>query len=164
MRALYLRSGPRRLPRLMARVTQWTDQLSGVIDWLAPAFDLAVRLYVAQVFIRSGLLKIQSWDSTLSLFANEYAVPLLPPELAAYLGTGAELCLPPLLALGLAGRFAALALFVFNIVAETSYPDISDAGIKDHILWGALLAVTFFHGPGKLSLDHLLRRYFASEH
>jgi putative oxidoreductase len=134
--------------------------MSKAIDWLAPLFDLAIRLYVANVFIRSGLTKIQSWDSTLSLFANEYAVAWLPPELAAYLGTAAELCLPPLLALGLAGRFVALALFVFNIVAVSSYPDISEAGIKDHMPWGALLAVTFFHGPGKLSIDHLLRRYF----
>jgi len=100
-------------------------------------------------------------DSTLALFANEYAVPLLPPDIAAYLGAAAELCLPPLLALGFAGRLTALALFVFNIVAVTSYPDISDAGIKDHILWGALLAVVFFHGPGKLSVDHLLSRFFA---
>ena len=130
---------------------------------LTPVFDLAIRLYVAQVFFRSGLLKLQSWDSTLSLFANEYAVPLLPPELAAYLGTAAELCLPPLLALGIAGRFTAAALFVFNIVAATSYPDISDAGIKDHILWGALLAVTFFHGPGKLSVDHLFKRRLANQ-
>jgi putative oxidoreductase len=54
-------------------------------------------------------------------------------------------------------------MFVFNIVAATSYPDISDAGIKDHILWGALLAVTFFHGPGTLSVDHLLKRHFDNQ-
>jgi putative oxidoreductase len=66
-----------------------------------------------------------------------------------------------LLALGLGGRWVALALFVFNIVAATSYPDISEAGIKDHILWGVLLAVVFFHGPGKLSIDYLLQRWYA---
>ena len=128
------------------------------IAFVSPVFDLAIRLYVAKVFFLSGLTKIQSWDSTLSLFENEYAVPLLPPELAAYLGTAAELCLPPLLALGIGTRAVALAAFVFNLVAATSYPDISPAGIKDHILWGALLAVTFFHGPGKLSLDYLIAR------
>jgi len=128
------------------------------IDFLSPLFDLAIRLYVAKVFFLSGLTKILSWDTTLSLFENEYRVPLLPPELAAYLGTAAELALPPLLALGIGGRAVALAAFVFNLVAATSYPDISEAGIKDHILWGALLAVTFFHGPGKLSLDHVIAR------
>ena len=132
------------------------------IDFVAPVFDLAIRLYVASVFIQSGWVKIQSWDSTLSLFENEYSVPLLPPEVAAYLGTGAELFLPPFVALGLGGRFFAFALFVFNIVAATSYPDLSPAGLKEHILWGALLAVIFFHGPGKLSIDHLIERRFGS--
>lgn len=130
------------------------------IEFITPVFDLAIRLYVAKVFFMSGLTKIQSWDSTVSLFENEYAVPLLPAELAAYLGTAAELCLPPLLVLGIGGRVVALAAFVFNLVAATSYPDISEAGIKDHILWGALLAVTFFHGPGKMSLDYLISRRF----
>jgi putative oxidoreductase len=161
MRSLYLRDGGGRTSRLTDRVAHWIDLLTRAIAWLAPAFDLAIRLYVAQVFIHSGLTKIQSWDSTLALFANEYSVPLLPPELAAYLGTAAELCLPPLLALGLAGRLTAAALFVFNLVAAMSYPDISEAGIKDHILWGALLAVTFFHGPGKLSADYLVHRWYA---
>jgi putative oxidoreductase len=70
------------------------------------------------------------------------------------------LCLPPLLALGLGSRAVALAAFVFNVVAATSYPDISEAGIKDHVLWGTLLAVTFFHGPGKISLDYFIVRRF----
>jgi putative oxidoreductase len=129
------------------------------IELVSPLFDLAIRLYVAKAFFMSGLTKIQSWDSTLSLFENEYAVPLLPPELAAYLGTAAELCLPPLLVAGIGTRAVALAAFVFNLIAATSYPDISEAGIKDHVLWGALLAVTFFHGAGKLSLDQLIARW-----
>jgi putative oxidoreductase len=135
-------------------------KLISVIDFIAPAFDLAIRLYLASVFLQSGWVKIQSWETTLSLFENEYNVPLLPPEVAAYLGTGAELGLPPFVALGLGGRFFALALFVFNLVAATSYPDLSPAGLKDHILWGALLLVIFFHGPGKLSLDYVIRRWF----
>jgi putative oxidoreductase len=135
-----------------------------VIDFFTPVFDLAIRAYVAKVFFSSGLTKLLSWDSTLSLFENEYAVPLLPPELAAYVGTAAELFLPPLLVLGLGGRAVALAAFVFNLVAATSYPDISEAGIKDHILWGALLAVTFFHGPGRISLDNIIARRFRRQH
>lgn len=130
------------------------------VQFATPTFDLAIRLYVANVFFKSGLTKIQSWDSTLALFEYEYAVPLLSPALAAYLGTAAELILPPLLALGLAGRAVAFALFVFNLVAVYSYPDISHAGVKDHILWGWLLAVSFFHGTGKLSLDALIARWW----
>jgi putative oxidoreductase len=128
------------------------------LDFLAPLFDLALRLFVAWAFFRSGLVKIQSWDATLYLFENEYAVPFLPPEIAAYLGTAAELTLPVFLALGLGTRFAVLALFVFNAVAVISYPDLSPAGLKDHLLWGALMLVTLFHGPGRLSLDAWLCR------
>ena len=133
------------------------------ISFLSPILDLGVRLYVARVFWKAGIVKIQSWDSTLMLFEYEYNVPLLPFDVAAYLATGVELAAPVLLVLGFGGRVAALALFMLNYVAAISYPDISIAGIKDHLLWGALLAVTFFHGPGKLSIDHLLRRRLTPE-
>ena len=97
---------------------------SGFDAWLgklAPLVDLTIRLYVSWIFFKSGLLKIQLWESTVNLFEYEYAVPLLSPNLAAILGTAAELVLPVLVALGLAGRVSALALFVFNIVAVISY-------------------------------------------
>lgn len=126
------------------------------LDWLAPLGDLLLRLYVANVFWKAGLVKIQSWSSTMYMFTEEYKVPLLPPEIAAYLGTGVELFFPVLLALGLAGRFAAFVLFVFNIIAVISYPTLNAAGIADHQLWGLLLALLVLRGPGKLSLDHLL--------
>jgi putative oxidoreductase len=136
-------------------------QSARIIDALQPLFALVLRLYVARVFFFSGLTKIHDWNITLSLFQNEYHVPLLSPAAAALLGTCAELGLPVLLVLGLGTRFAAAALFVFNIVAATSYPDLSDAGLKDHVLWGALLLVTFFYGPGKLALDEWLKRRLA---
>ncbi|HKW82989.1 MAG TPA: DoxX family protein [Burkholderiaceae bacterium] len=126
------------------------------LDAASPAVDLVIRLFVASVFFKSGLTKIASWSSTVSLFENEYAVPLLPPEVAALLGTGVELFFPVLLVLGLGSRFAAAVLFVFNIVAVISYPDLGEIGLKDHQTWGLLLLVTLLHGPGKLSLDHLL--------
>jgi putative oxidoreductase len=130
------------------------------LNFLAPVIDLTVRLWVAAVFFKSGLTKIQSWDTTLLLFENEYQVPFLSPETAALLGTGAELVLPVLLALGLGSRFAAFALFVFNIVAVISYPELEGIGIEQHQVWGILLLVTLLHGPGKLSLDALLGRFF----
>ncbi len=121
--------------------------------WLMPVFDLALRLYLAEVFFRSGWLKISDWSSTLDLFTYVYAVPILPPHWAAVMGTAGELGLSVLLALGLAGRFAAAGLFILNWVAAVSFPDISDLGLRDHMLWGALFLVLFFHGPGKLSFD-----------
>src|SRR5207253_6841177 len=126
---------------LPQRAFRFYTGFGDLIDKLQPLFALALRVYIFRVFFLSGLTKIRSWDSTLALFANEYHVPLLPPDIAAVLGTAAELGLPLLLLAGLGTRFTALALFVFNIVAVVSYPDLTVDGIKDHVLWGALLLV-----------------------
>jgi putative oxidoreductase len=137
-----------------------------LIDWMgyaAPLLDLGIRLFIANVFFKSGLTKIANWQSTLALFENEYAVPLLPSDVAAYLGTAVELGIPVLLVLGLGTRFAAIVLFVFNIVAAISYPDLSEAGRDQHMYWGMLILVTIFHGPGKISVDHFIRRKFGRE-
>ncbi len=119
-------------------------------------FKLFLRLYVADAFFRAGWLKFNSWDSTLYLFEEEYQVPFIPWELAAYLGTAAELILPVLLVLGLATRLSALALFVFNIIAVVSYPAIWESGYYDHKLWGIMLLVTVLYGQGKVSIDSLI--------
>ena len=143
------------IPQSVARLY---GNAARLIDRLQPLFALALRIHVARVFFLSGLTKLHDWNITLALFQNEYHVPVLSPAVAAILGTGAELGLPILLFFGVGTRFAAAALFAFNIVAAISYPDLSDAGLKDHVLWGALLLVTFLYGPGKLSLDHLFRQ------
>lgn len=131
------------------------------LDRLSPVVDLLVRIVVATVFFKSGLTKIASWATTVSLFENEYAVPLLSPEVAAMLGTAVELTFPVLLVLGLGTRLSAFVLFVFNIVAVISYPDLGEVGLRDHQTWGLLLLVTLLHGAGALSLDHLIGRRHA---
>lgn len=133
-------------------VALW-QKLSSALDALQPPAALAARLYLAQVFFLSGLTKIRDWDTTLALFADEYKVPLLPPVLAAPLGTAGELVLPVLLVLGLGGRFAALGLFVVNAMAALSLPDIAPAALQQHVFWGALLAGLAVYGPGGWSLD-----------
>ena len=154
---------PRQAGALPVRLAALASRVGRVLGFGAPLADLAVRLFVAVVFFQSGLTKIANWSSTVSLFENEYAVPLLPPQLAAFLGTGVELFFPVLLVLGLGTRFAAFVLFVFNIIAVVSYPDLGAAGLKDHQLWGLLLLVTLLHGPGALSLDRLIgRRWLAA--
>jgi len=128
------------------------------LDWLSPLVSLLFRLWVANVFWKAGMTKLASWDSTLYLFEYEYAVPFLPTEVAAYLGTGVEITMPILLALGLGTRFSALVLFVFNYIAVVSYPTLNEIGIKDHQYWGLLLLVPLFYGPGSLSLDYFVRK------
>ncbi|MBI2753747.1 MAG: DoxX family protein [Betaproteobacteria bacterium] len=141
------------------------NRLRGWLDALAHVLDLAIRLHVANVFFKSGLTKIEDWDKTVFLFQEEYRVPWLPPEAAAFLGTFGEIFFPVLLALGLAGRFAAASLSVVNVVAVIGYWHVlgtNEAALAGHFYWGALLLVTLLHGPGKLSLDHWLWRWIGS--
>ena len=146
-------------PRL-ARPLALLRRVIHALDALAPLGDLAIRLWLAAVFWQSGLTKILSMETTILLFRYEYSVPLLPPELAAWLATLSELTFSVLLAAGLAGRFSAAALFVLNIVAVISYPALEAAGLAQHQLWGLLLLVPLLHGPGKLSFDHLIKKHF----
>lgn len=121
---------------------------------------LVARLYVAQVFFLSGLTKLRDWSATLALFQDIYQVPLLPPVLAAYLGTAGELALPLLLVAGLGGRFAAAGLFVVNLMAALSLApdDFSAAAQAQHSLWGVLVTVLVLWGAGRWSVDAWLAR------
>lgn len=134
--------------------------LVALLEAAQPLAQCAARLFVAKVFFLSGLTKIRDWDTTLALFTDEYKVPLLPVPLAALMGTGGELVLPVLLVLGLGGRFAALGLSCVNAVAVISLPEIADAALTQHILWGCLLVGLALWGPGRWSLDTWLLRWW----
>lgn len=133
-----------------------------LLEGLQPLAQLAARAYVAHAFFLSGLTKLRDWDITLALFTDEYHVPLLPPELAALMGTAGELLLPVLLVLGLGGRVAAAGLSVVNIVAVLSLSDIAPAALQQHVFWGSLLLALLLWGPGRWSADALLRRRLSS--
>jgi putative oxidoreductase len=140
------------------RLYAFAAPLARLADVGRPLLLLALRLYLAMVFFKAGLTKIDDWDTTLFLFAEEYSVPLLPPALAAVLGTAGELLLPPLLTVGLAGRFAALGLTVVNAMALLAYPALwafeCPAAVQSHLWWGAGMLVVLAFGPGQLSVDH----------
>lgn len=126
------------------------------LESLQPLALLAARLYVAQAFFLSGLTKLRDWDTTLALFADEYQVPLLPPDVAAVLGTAGELVLPVLLALGLMGRLSALGLFVVNAIAVVSLMEVAPAALQQHVFWGSLLLGLLLWGPGRWALDRFV--------
>jgi putative oxidoreductase len=107
------------------------------------------------VFFKAGLLKYESWEMTLMLFAQEYKVPLLPPELAARMAMVQELTIPILLFLGLATRLATVPMLGMIAVIQTFvYPN----AWNDHLLWGAALMMLLTRGPGVISVDHLIER------
>jgi len=134
-----------------------------LLNPLQSLFALGARLYVSWQFIKSGYLKVTSWDSTIYLFENEYHTPLLSPHAAAVAGSFGELFFPALLVLGLVGRLSAIGLFAVNAMAVISYSQVllaegSEAALGQHILWGTLLVFLIIYGPGKFSLDYLLDR------
>ncbi|MEZ8826782.1 DoxX family protein [Vibrio amylolyticus] len=139
-------------------VNQYDNLVIKLQGAFIPLLLLFCRLWVAWVFFNSGLVKIASWDSTLYLFEYEYVVPLLPWELAAYMGTAAELILPVFLALGLFTRPMAAILFVFNITAVVSYPLLWERGFFDHQLWGLMILINVVWGAGPLSVDKWLKQ------
>jgi putative oxidoreductase len=117
---------------------------------------LGLRVFPAMVFWQSGRTKVEGFtikDSTWFLFEHEYALPLIPPGLAAVLATAAEHLLPVLLALGLLTRFSALGLLAMTAVIQIFvYP----GAWVTHGLWAASLLAVLAWGPGRWSLDHLL--------
>jgi len=132
--------------------------LRPVLGALQAIASLTARLYVAKVFFLSGLTKLRDWDTTLALFQDEYHVPLLPPEIAAVMGTFGETALPVLLVLGIATRFAAAGLSVVNVMAVLSLAEIAPAALAGHQLWGCLLVLLLLWGGGALSVDGFLSR------
>lgn len=127
------------------------------LEALIPLFDLSLRLYLAHIFWKGGMVKLSSWISTVMLFTMVYDVPVLSPELAAYLSVAVELGGSFLLAIGLAGRWAALSLFGLNIIASISYGQLSEAALQEAFYGGVLFLYLVLHGPGLLSADALLR-------
>lgn len=143
-------------PTFFQRVFNLWQPITSALEALQPLAALAARIYVAYVFFLSGLTKLRDWGTTVSLFTDEYKVPLLSPEVAAAMGTAGELVLPVLLVLGLGGRFAALGLFVINVVAVISLSEIAPAALQQHITWGVLLTGLALFGCGKYALDHVI--------
>jgi putative oxidoreductase len=152
---------------LLFKLANLHAALGRVLNWLQPLALLAARLYIADVFMRSGWLKITAWSSTLDLFRDEYHVPVLPPDIAAVAGTFGELFFPALLLAGLFSRVGAIGTFLVNAMAVISYSDVLlaegyEAALGNHILGGTLLLGLTVFGPGRISVDAWLERRAAT--
>lgn len=139
---------------LLVRVLRWLDAVPYSL------LAIPLRLAVATVFWNSGMTKLANWDTAVALFTDEYKVPLIPPEVAAYMAASIELTAPVLLVLGLMTRPAAAVLLGMTTFIEVFvYPQ----AWPTHIQWAAMLLVLLCRGPGKLSFDHLLRLRLARQ-
>ncbi len=132
---------------------------STAVSLLPMSFLLLVqRLGIASIFFMSGRTKVDGLltvnDNAFELFAYEYALPLVPFEMAAYAATYSEHLFPLLLIVGLFTRFAAGALLVMTLVIQIFiYPD----AWPTHLSWAGLLLPLIAIGGGKLSIDRFLK-------
>jgi putative oxidoreductase len=132
---------------------------------LAGRFPLAIhqllfRLAIAGVFLRAGLTKIESWESTVALFADEYKVPVLAPHVAAAMAATFEVGCSVLLLLGLGTRLAALPLIGMILTIQLFvYPQ----AWSEHLVWGSILLFLVTRGGGVVSVDHLIARRVQGE-
>jgi len=152
--------------RLLDRLVELLNRIP------ASLVALFARVGIGATFWLSGQTKVEGFvldpiglhaefgwphvsEGALELFRSEYALPLLPPELAANLAAFSEHLFPLMLLFGLGTRFAALALLGMTAVIEVFvYPD----AWPTHAVWAASLLYLVARGPGVLSLDHLLGR------
>ncbi len=123
---------------------------------------LIFRGWVAYVFFKSGMQKVDTWNDeygVMYLFKEEYNVPLLDPVIAAYLATAGELILPVLIIFGFASRLSAFALSILNIVAVVAYyATLAKVGqVTPHIFWGAMMLAIIVFGPGYFSIDQWIK-------
>ncbi|HEU4532384.1 MAG TPA: FAD-dependent oxidoreductase [Steroidobacteraceae bacterium] len=131
----------------------WSDAVRICARTLGPLIDLTIRLWIAEIYFVSGILKVGAWDTALFLSATEYPVSWLDPVTAAWLGAAIEIVCPLFLALGLATRVAALPMLFLALVTQFSY-----VALDQQLFWAAMLAWFAVRGPGPLSLDALVAR------
>jgi len=118
-----------------------------------PLLQLMFRLAVASVFLKAGLIKIRSWETTVQLFADEYKVPVLSADLAATMAATFEIGCATLLILGLGTRLATLPLLGMIVVIQTLvYPN----AYAEHLTWASILLFLLTRGAGPWSLDKAL--------
>jgi len=141
------------------------NAVDALLRWLErfplPILVLAMRIGVGMVFWKSANTKLDdSWhvtDTAIALFQDEYKVPVLPPRLAAYLGTANEFFSSIMVMIGFGARLGAAALLALVTVIEVLvYP----GNWAEHLMWASLLAYILSRGPGPISVDHYISRAF----
>ena len=126
--------------------------------------QLILRCGLAVPFWRSGINKwdgfLQLSDVAVLLFSSEFQLHLpggpysFPaPAVVAFAAGSAEILLPILLVLGLATRYAALGLLVMTLVVQLTVPE----GWPLHVTWAAMAFGIMAWGPGRISIDHLIK-------
>ncbi|MGH8548863.1 MAG: FAD-dependent oxidoreductase [Methylococcales bacterium] len=141
---------PRALGRWCGAVDAWWSGWDAATRVIGPFLDLYIRIWLAQRFFISGLIKAANWDNALALARYEYPVAWMDPVTAAYTGVLIELIAPVLLLPGLATRAAALSMMVLALVIQFNYQ-----ALDIHLVWAVILGWYVVRGAGAFSMDRL---------
>ncbi len=151
-----------------------TDLLDKVGDYLPP---LGLRLILAWEYFDSGLAKFRG-ENWFSGIQDNFPYPfnVLDPAISWQLATWTELVGGVLLALGFMTRLTSFSLIILTVVATLAvhWPEgwstlgelwkgyaITDKGYGNYklpLLFLLMFLPLLFSGPGKISIDHLIRR------
>jgi putative oxidoreductase len=138
--------------------------LDGIGSWLP---NLAIRGLLAYEFGTAGInkLKGENWFMEIQ---DRFPFPfsVIPPDISWQIATWTELIGPVLLVLGLGTRFASVSLVILTIVAWASVHagngyNVCDNGYQLPLIYLVLFLPLLFQGPGKLSVDYLIRNRYA---
>lgn len=149
----------------MERFLSLSKAVLGALEKPFAATDMFlffIRIWIAKIFFTSGLTKMGDGlfvldDSAVLLFEYEYGFAEAWAEVMARLAMYAEVIFPLLLVLGLGARFGAAGLIGVTVVIQFFvYP----GSYAEHLTWFAALLPIFLLGPGKLSIDHIIRHKY----
>jgi len=126
---------------------------------------LVGRVFLGWLFLASGYGKLVNIAGTTTYFTS---LGMSPPEFWAWFAAIAEIVLGAALILGLATRYAALATFVWVLVATAiahrywTYPAAQQTAqynnwLKNIAIMGGAL-YTFVAGAGRYSIDAMLSK------
>lgn len=150
---------------LLARLTLagvfWRSLLTkvetfGVFKYTEYINDFAIE----RSHVKLPVLPLELKAATLQQFAGDFALPLIPASVAAWMATLGEFVLPILLLLGLFTRFAAFGLIIMTLVIQVFV--FPEAWWGSHALWFVIAGYIAVKGPGRLSLDHTFGNRFAA--
>lgn len=122
-------------------------------EYFLPLLILTIRLWMSRIFWNAGVSQVSGWSTTLALFQYEYQVPYLSSALAAYLTTSTDLISPIFLSIGLFTRLAAFPMLIMTGVVHLTYLQLTES-----YYWAMLLSTLILFGPGKISIDHFIRK------
>ena len=147
---------------LICKIYAMLDKLG---EWLP---QLGIRFLLAWEFWESGVEKFNgaNWFTD---FTDNFPFPfnVLPADISWFISTWAELLGAVALVIGFGTRFFSASLIIVDLVAwysvhaENGY-NVCSNGFKLPLIYLILLIPMLASGPGKASIDYLLKRKFGN--